>query len=597
MSITKLKEARKSKKNNDGNLANNYPPYDKVTRGDVIAGRLGKDQMGGKRKFTSESKKPNDGNLANNYPPYDKVTRGDVIAGALGQDQMGGKRKKKTVKEGYSNWREDLSEVMEVVNKDQNEKQIKEKKVNNKVVINPSIKEAVENLGGTLLEFTETEDVCILEDLKKLEIMMLDDELLEEVVYEFFVESLEEGYSVDEIEFCILESIETSLSYLTEEEDSKKRGILGSIKGFVKGAAKKLAKGVGYAAGLGVRAVKGTGREIASGYKRGRHGAGSETKSEPTSSSSERPSTETRVRDTAKDGVRKGLRRTLSNWAAYARHKLDPEHGKPSAAHAKGPRTQKLRSGIGGGKRIEVAGRKKETEPEVQRVSVREVPQKPSEVHSRKGTRKAQPYSAAYKAASDKTTPRLTGSSGESTSETKPSTPPSTPKRTRRPTAKTGTAKVTPTQASTPKRTKKAKTASSNADPTGGKLDDLLKSLRSEEYQLDEKKLTSAEKKKQEEIVKSMKDRLSDFEKRYPGRGKEVMYATATKMAKKIAEQALEIQPKQPTQQTQPQKPVVDQSAINAAKKAKSAAVALKTRELQTLRQTPAGTNVPSFGG
>ena len=37
--------------------------------------------------------KPNDGNLANNYPPYDKVTRGDVIAGRLGKDQMGGKKK------------------------------------------------------------------------------------------------------------------------------------------------------------------------------------------------------------------------------------------------------------------------------------------------------------------------------------------------------------------------------------------------------------------------------------------------------------------------------------------------------------------------
>ena len=42
--------------------------------------------------------KKNDGNLANNYPPYDKVTRGDVIAGATGKDQMGGKRK--DVKEG-----------------------------------------------------------------------------------------------------------------------------------------------------------------------------------------------------------------------------------------------------------------------------------------------------------------------------------------------------------------------------------------------------------------------------------------------------------------------------------------------------------------
>ena len=35
---------------NDGNLANNYPPYDKVTKGDVVAGRLGKDQQGGKKK-------------------------------------------------------------------------------------------------------------------------------------------------------------------------------------------------------------------------------------------------------------------------------------------------------------------------------------------------------------------------------------------------------------------------------------------------------------------------------------------------------------------------------------------------------------------
>ncbi len=40
--------------NNDGNLANNYPPYDKVTRGDVIAGRRGEDQMGGKKKVKEE---------------------------------------------------------------------------------------------------------------------------------------------------------------------------------------------------------------------------------------------------------------------------------------------------------------------------------------------------------------------------------------------------------------------------------------------------------------------------------------------------------------------------------------------------------------
>lgn len=52
-----------------------------------------------------------------------------------------------------------------------------------------------------------------------------------------------------------------------------------------------------------------------------------------------------------------------------------------------------------------------------------------------------------------------------------------------------------------------------------------------------ERSLTAAETKKKEEIVKSMKKSAGDFEKRYPGRGKEVMYATATKQAKRIAEE------------------------------------------------------------
>jgi hypothetical protein len=38
----------------DGNLANNAKPYDKVTKGDVIAGRLGKDAKGGKDKKVKE---------------------------------------------------------------------------------------------------------------------------------------------------------------------------------------------------------------------------------------------------------------------------------------------------------------------------------------------------------------------------------------------------------------------------------------------------------------------------------------------------------------------------------------------------------------
>ena len=45
-----LKEDEVTEGKGDGNLANNYPPYDKVTKGDVVSGRLGKDHMGGKNK-------------------------------------------------------------------------------------------------------------------------------------------------------------------------------------------------------------------------------------------------------------------------------------------------------------------------------------------------------------------------------------------------------------------------------------------------------------------------------------------------------------------------------------------------------------------
>jgi len=52
---------------------------------------------------------------------------------------------------------------------------------------------------------------------------------------------------------------------------------------------------------------------------------------------------------------------------------------------------------------------------------------------------------------------------------------------------------------------------------------------------LDEKKLTKPEKEKKEEIVKSMKKDKKGFKARYGERAKEVMYATATKIAKKKA--------------------------------------------------------------
>lgn len=53
---------------------------------------------------------------------------------------------------------------------------------------------------------------------------------------------------------------------------------------------------------------------------------------------------------------------------------------------------------------------------------------------------------------------------------------------------------------------------------------------------LDEKELTDAEEAKKEEIVKKLKEKKDEFKKKYGDRWESVMYATATKMAKKQAE-------------------------------------------------------------
>jgi hypothetical protein len=50
--VAYIEEKKKIADKNDGNLANNAKPYGKVTQGDVIAGRLGKDEQGGKKKET-----------------------------------------------------------------------------------------------------------------------------------------------------------------------------------------------------------------------------------------------------------------------------------------------------------------------------------------------------------------------------------------------------------------------------------------------------------------------------------------------------------------------------------------------------------------
>ena len=83
------------------------------------------------------------------------------------------KAKKGKVMEARSDWRHDLREIIVTPDKDPKEPQIKEKKIKNKIEINPSFKEAVEKLGGKLLTVEELE-----EDPKKQEMMQKKEKMM-----------------------------------------------------------------------------------------------------------------------------------------------------------------------------------------------------------------------------------------------------------------------------------------------------------------------------------------------------------------------------------------------------------------------------------
>ena len=74
--------------------------------------------------------------------------------------------------EARSNWRQDLSEII-TTDKSSEEPEIKEKKIKNKITINPKFNEAVEKLGGKLLTVEEVE-----EDPKKAEQMRKKEKML-----------------------------------------------------------------------------------------------------------------------------------------------------------------------------------------------------------------------------------------------------------------------------------------------------------------------------------------------------------------------------------------------------------------------------------
>jgi len=416
---------------------------------------------------------------------------GDGIGYEEGEVSGKFKKKKKEVKEGFSNWRQDLSEIMDVISKNEDKKKISEKSVKNKIIINPNIAEVVEELGGSLLEMVEIDEV----------------DYIVESVYD---ELLNEGYGEDDIE----EAIEYALveAKVTFGHDTSSGG--GSEKkkeGLLSIARKKL-----------------------SGVKKA-----------------------------AKQAVATGARKVAKSALGVAR-KIEGGDKTPSVSPT-GTRKSSTYRGAGVGQKEKVS-------------------------------------SGSYKGPEKKTAEKP--ADPWEGSETAP------PKVKVAPKAKP--------KATTPAKPKAAvKTKTTRVKKTS-KLDDLLSSIRSEakettaigmrlidpyekapysdvakdsviikkeEVELDEKTLTPAELKKREEIAQKMN--LKDFEKRYPGRGMEVKMATATKIAKKIAEQALEMQSK--TQQ----EPDQDQQKKKSQQqdRMKQQEIQIMQRKLQAMRSAPKGTD------
>ena len=384
-------------------------------------------------------------------------------------------RSKVIAKEGYSNWREDLSEVMDTFTKSKNDEKIAEKTVKNKVKINPNLGEAVENLGGTLLEMVEIDEM----------------DYIVESVYD---ELLDEGYEEDDIEealeFALTEAKVTfGHDTATGEKKAKKGNLLKAVGRL---ARQKLASKV-------------------SGVKKA-----------------------------AKQAVATGARKVAKGALGVAR-KIEGGDKTPSTANTKTRKASTYR-GVGVGQKERVSSGSYQA-PSATKKKV----EKPSDPWEGSASTPAKPKPAAPK--------------------TKPAA---------KPAAKPKTTKVSGGTAKPPARKRKSK------------LDSLLADIRSEQVTIDEKTLTSAETKEKERLVKSMKDNTADFEGRYPGRGKEVMYATATKMAKKIAEQAPVMQPKkeEPDQQNQLQKKEAQQKD-----RMRQQEVQIIQRKLQALRSAPKGTD------
>jgi hypothetical protein len=154
---------------------------------------------------------------------------------------------KKKVKEGFSNWRNDLAEVMDDI---EAAKKVEEKKnIKNKITINPTIKDSVENLGGTLLEIVELDE-------------------LDYIVENVYTELLDNGYDEDEIEEALeyaLTEAKVTFGHDTPTTEKKKQGLLGTAKKYLSNLKKSAKQAVATGARKVAKGALGVARKMEGG--------------------------------------------------------------------------------------------------------------------------------------------------------------------------------------------------------------------------------------------------------------------------------------------------------------------------------------------
>jgi len=256
-------------------------------------------------------------------------------ASGMSKEKANKKVSTKSYNESFSNWRSDLIEVVDTNSSEGKKSQIKEKPVDNKIVINPDLDlgERINLMGGQLIEMVEIDEEInfegILDEICDAELIFLSNDIIEEIVEEFFLECIEEGYEIETVSDMLIESLNTSLEMICEASDSyydsavktskknasklRRQNRIQKIKDTVKKVGKAVSHGVGYAARKAYSTAKKVGSEVKKGYE-----AAKETEKDSSSSSGVRkpktyryvkkkPGLASRLGSSLKSGLKKAV--------------------------------------------------------------------------------------------------------------------------------------------------------------------------------------------------------------------------------------------------------------------------------------------------